>query len=112
MVHCLCTGSLVVKESANALHRETDVLRVIADFTVMPVGTEILAGEGTVSEAKLGKNVKQGRAVALGEMAGQTVFPHSHFYVTGKEVTSIPFSFLEGLLLLEHSCFSENIKIK
>ncbi|HMV79091.1 MAG TPA: M23 family metallopeptidase [Leptospiraceae bacterium] len=65
------------------------------------------------SLVKLGENVKQGQAVALSGMVGQTIFPHLHFYVTGKDgKASIPVSFLEGLPLAGHSYISKNIKIK
>ena len=45
---------------------------------------------------KVGDFVKQGQPIALSGMVGQTVFPHVHFLVIGKDGTSsVPVSFSE-----------------
>lgn len=62
---------------------------------------------------KVGDGVKQGQPIALSGMVGQTLFPHVHFYVIGKDGTSsIPISFFEvpgGVPLAGRFYTSENL---
>jgi murein DD-endopeptidase MepM/ murein hydrolase activator NlpD len=44
---------------------------------------------------RVGDSIKQGQAVALSGMVGQTLFPHVHFYISNAEGFSIPISFQE-----------------
>jgi hypothetical protein len=61
---------------------------------------------------KIGDIVKQGQPIALSGMVGQTIFPHVHFYVIGKDGnSSIPVSFREvpgGVPFAGHIYTSQN----
>jgi hypothetical protein len=64
------------------------------------------------SIVKLGEFVRQGQAIALNGMVGQTTLPHVHFVVFNKDCTeSIPVSFKDvpgGVPLARHFYTSEN----
>ncbi|MBK8202511.1 MAG: M23 family metallopeptidase [Bdellovibrionales bacterium] len=61
---------------------------------------------------KISDFVKQGQPIALSGMVGQTIFPHVHFYVIGKDGnSSIPVSFREvpsGVPFAGHIYTSQN----
>lgn len=63
------------------------------------------------ARVKIGDSVRQGQVIALSGMVGQTIFPHVHFYVVGKNGLALPVSFQDvedGVPLAGHTYTSQN----